>query len=70
LYKLFTMPKSELLTAIQLQNKKVKAEIKIMRILEKYNQICVDNHFQLENVIIKTSGTDADRRFDVDLAII
>ena len=62
--------KPKIVTAIELQDKKCKAEIKIMKILQNFNDLCVANHFQLEGIGTTISNTDADRTFDVDLLIV
>jgi hypothetical protein len=64
------MNTSKKLTAIQLQSKKLKAELKIMHILGKLNQVCVDNHFHVETIQVITFKNDQDRSFDVDISII
>jgi len=58
------------LTAKQLQEAKIKAEIKIMNILKKFNAKCVANDFQLETITLTTTNTDQDRTFDVDIHIV
>ncbi len=58
------------LTAKQLQEAKIMAEKSIIDTLNAFNQLCVDNDFQLENVDVKIISSDRERRFDVDLGII
>ncbi len=62
--------KKKKITAAELQGLKCKAEIKINSILHKFNGICVENDFQIEDIKLTTENTDALRAFDVDILIV
>ena len=58
------------LTAKELQEAKCRTEMAIMSLLQEYNALCVENHFQVEDVLVDAEGSDEDRVFNVDIAII
>lgn len=58
------------LTAIELQDKKTDLEIKIANLLFRYNQICANNGFQVEEMKMAAHNTDHERTFEIDIHII
>lgn len=65
-----TPTKSRELTARQLQDIKTDLEINIANMLHTFNQTCVENGFQLEQVVTYAQGFDDVRAFEVDIHII
>lgn len=59
-----------MITAKELQEKKLRAELEIMKILKQFNQVCIENDFQLEGATLNIEGNDANRTFEIDLYII